>query len=236
MNIRTFFANDAEDSDEIRREKFAIFLVTASCVMASIIWTVLYYFVFGWGLITALPLSFFIIVGTSLVLSHLTKNHRYVIYTLILCILYIPAFVQWSIGGLFDSGIVIIWSFVAPITALMYFTIRRATVWYVLFLVNIGITIFLDDFFASQGEVVADTTKMLFFALNFVFSSSVVYRFSAHFIKTAIVGRIREEKLKQTLLRLNINIDEEQRQKGISEIVDSTFFRNLKEHKEKTRG
>ncbi len=55
MNLRTFFAFDPKDTDEIRLEKFAIFLVAASCCLAGFVWTAMYYFAFGWGLTTILP-------------------------------------------------------------------------------------------------------------------------------------------------------------------------------------
>jgi len=63
MNFRTFFAFDHNDTEENRLEKFAIFLVAGSCSLAGIIWTAMYYLVFGWGLTTALPMFFTIFVG-----------------------------------------------------------------------------------------------------------------------------------------------------------------------------
>ena len=124
MNIRTFFAFNPSDTDEIRLEKFAIFLVAGSCCLASSVWVAMYYFVFGWGLTTILPLAFILIVGSALVISHLSKNHYYAIYAQIICIIYITAFIQWSIGGVFDSGFVLAWAFCGPICALMFFPVR----------------------------------------------------------------------------------------------------------------
>jgi hypothetical protein len=41
------FAFDPKDTEEIRLEKFAAFLVAGSCTFAGCIWTAMYYFVFG---------------------------------------------------------------------------------------------------------------------------------------------------------------------------------------------
>jgi|GEM_PF-5368419 len=65
----------------------------------------MYYVIFGLGLISILPLLFLVIVGSSLIASHITRNHVVTVYTQILCIIYITTFIQWSIGGVFDSGI-----------------------------------------------------------------------------------------------------------------------------------
>src|SRR5881275_1139211 len=80
INLKTSFAFDPKDTEEIRLEKFAAFLVAGSCVLAGCIWTVMYYFVFGWGLTTLLPAFFVIIVGGALFISQITKNHHYAIY------------------------------------------------------------------------------------------------------------------------------------------------------------
>ncbi|TFB10158.1 hypothetical protein E3V55_06400 [Candidatus Marinimicrobia bacterium MT.SAG.3] len=123
---KLFFAFDPKDTEEIRLEKFAAFLVSASCTLAGGIWTAMYYFIFGWGLTSLLPASFTFIVGGALFISHISKNHRYLIYAQIICITYIPAFIQWSIGGVFDSGFVLVWAFVGPMIALMFFSIRQS--------------------------------------------------------------------------------------------------------------
>ncbi|MCI0775313.1 MAG: hypothetical protein J4N97_06250, partial [Chloroflexi bacterium] len=60
------FASKPGDTQVIRSEKVAIFLVAASCSVAGILWAVSYGVIFGWGLTAFLPLAFTIIVGSSL--------------------------------------------------------------------------------------------------------------------------------------------------------------------------
>ena len=69
MNLKTFFAFDPGDNDDIRLEKFTIFLVAASCCAAGLVWTAMYTLIFGFGLIAMLPLSFVLIVGLALLRS-----------------------------------------------------------------------------------------------------------------------------------------------------------------------
>ncbi|MCH8272008.1 MAG: hypothetical protein IIB41_02020, partial [Candidatus Marinimicrobia bacterium] len=159
---KLFFAFDPKDTEEIRLEKFAAFLVVASTTIAGCIWTVMYYFVFGWGLTSLLPASFSIIVGAALFVSHISKNHHYAIYAQIICVIYITTFLQWSIGGVFDSGIVMVWAFLGPMVALMFFSVRQSIFWFLLFITNLVITVLFNDFFASFGETVSENTKLFF--------------------------------------------------------------------------
>ena len=64
--------------------------------------------------------------------------------------------VKWSIGGVFDSGFVLAWATCGPIGALILFPFRKSVIWFLLYLVNVVITVVFDDFFASHGQVVEE--------------------------------------------------------------------------------
>jgi guanylate cyclase len=195
MKIQTYFAFDPQDSDEIRVDKFAIFLVATICWLAGFVWAAMYYYFFGISLITLLPLLFVIIVGSSLLISHLTKNHHYVVYAQIVCIIYITALIQWSIGGVFDSGLVMVWAFLGPIIALMFFSFRISFIWLLLYIVNLAITVIFDDYFTAHGQAVSESTQLFFFLMNMSFASIVVFIFAGYFVNSAINEREKANKL-----------------------------------------
>ncbi len=141
MILQTYFAFDPQDTDEIWVDKFAIFLVASICCLASLVWTAMYYFFFGPSLVTLLPFLFFVVVGSALLISHLTRKHYILIYTQIIAIIYITALIQWSIGGVFDSGLVMVWAFLGPMIALMFFSFRISLIWLLLYIVNLAITV-----------------------------------------------------------------------------------------------
>lgn len=188
MKALSAFAYDPNDSEGVRLEKIAILLVSGSCVVAGCVWSLMYYFVFDVGLTTALPLLFVVIVSSSLIVSHFSRNIRYAIYTQIACIIYITSFVQWSIGGIFDSGFVLIWALCGPIVALIYLPIRQAVVWFGLYCVNILITVIFDSYFSSIGLGVNEVTQRIFFLLNILVSSFVIIAFAGYFINKAITA------------------------------------------------
>jgi guanylate cyclase len=192
---RTFFAYDPADDEEVRLEKFAIFLVAVSCCAAGMLWTAMYAAIFGWGWIAALPLAFVLTVGGALAVSHATRNHYILVYAQIICIIAITSIIQWSIGGVFDSGFVLIWALLGPIGAMMFFPSRQASLWFLIFLANLAVTIVFDDFFASRGPGVTDAVRLLFFGMNLGIGSLVIFVFSAYYVTTARAERAKSERL-----------------------------------------
>lgn len=199
MNALTSFAYDPSDTQEIRTEKITALLVAGLCSVAGIVWSAMYAVVFGWGLTAALPLAFTVIVGSALVISHLRRNHHYAVYAQIVCIIGITVLIQWSIGGVFASGFVMVWAFLGPMTALMFFARRQALGWFLVFLASLAVTVFLNDFFASRGQEVAENTMLLFFFMNLGIASTVVFLFAGYFVSNAL-----REREKANVLLLNV--------------------------------
>ncbi len=199
MNPKLLFAYDPSDSDEIRLEKSTIFLVAVSCCLAGMAWTVMYYVVFGFGLVAILPFCFVVIVGGSLAFCHLIRKHQPLVYIQIICIIYITTFLQWSIGGVFDSGFVLVWAFCGPIIALMFFSLKHSMIWFLLYLANIVITVAFDDFFSRYALQTSEDTKVFFFIMNLSVSSLIVFIFAGYFVSSAV-----SEREKANTLLLNI--------------------------------
>ena len=202
--LKLFFAFDPNDPEEIRLEKFAVFLVAGSTTIAGSIWAVMYYFIFGRGLTSLLAASFSIIVGGALFISHKSKNHRYAIYAQIICIIYFTTFIQWSIGGVFDSGVVLVWAFLGPMIALMFLSVRQSIFWFLLYLINLVITVFYNDFFVSIGQEVTEHTKLFFFIMNLSFASTIVFIFANYYVNAAVRQQKKANKLLDTNLQQEI--------------------------------
>lgn len=194
------FAFDAADSDEVRMEKRAIFIAASACSAAGVVWSAMYYPIFGWRLATALPLTFTVIVGASLLVSHVTKNHRPAVWAEILCIIYITAGIQWDVGSLMDTGYVQAWSFLGPILALMFFSLRGSMVFMAIFLLNLGVTLVFGEYFQSRGVSVSPAVRLAFFAMNIGASSAVVFWVTGYFMQTAAREHTRAQGLLLNIL------------------------------------
>ena len=199
MRLLEKFAYNFSDDVEIRQEKVAAVIVAGSCCIAGGIWTLMYYLIFGIGLTAFLPFLFVVIVGVCIIIAHFKKNHLWAVYAQIICIIYITSFIQWSIGGVFDSGFVMAWAFCGPITALMFLSLRQSLFWLFIYLMNIAITVIFNDLFIANGQVVVEGTKVFFFVMNLCVSSLVVFVFAYFFVSSALKER---EKANQLLLNI----------------------------------
>jgi len=199
--LKTFFAYNSNDREEIRLEKFAIFLVAGATAIAGLIWSGMYYWVFGWGLTTFLPAGFTVLVGCSLIVSHVSKNHRFAIYTQIICVIYITFFIQWSIGTLIDSGFVLVWASIGPLTALMFLSVRHSTIWLLLYIFNIAITVIFNDYFVAHGQVVLEEIQLFFFLMNLSVCSVIIFIFASYYVNSSIRERAKAHKLLEANLQ-----------------------------------
>ncbi len=86
---------------------------------------------FGIGLAAILPF-FVVIAGGTLDICHLIRKYLPPDYIQVSFIIYVTTFIQWSIGGVFDSGFVLVWAFCGPIIAPMFFSLKHSMVWLLL--------------------------------------------------------------------------------------------------------
>ncbi|MCZ6684161.1 MAG: adenylate/guanylate cyclase domain-containing protein [Planctomycetota bacterium] len=194
------FAFDPNDSDDIRAQKASIFLVALACCVAGLFWSAMYLAVFGAGLIAAMPLLFSILVGSALIVSHISRDHRIAIHTQIACIVYITTVIQLRIGSVLDSGFVMAWAFIGPLIALMFLSVRAAITWQALFLVNVVVVVVFDDVFAADGQVVTSVERNFFFLMNLGVASLVVFAFAGHFVRNALNEKQKADRLLLSIL------------------------------------
>lgn len=196
------YASRENDSDELRLEKITILLVASSCCLCGCVWGAMYWAIFGLGLTTILPLSFVVIVGATILISAKLRNHRPLVYAQLFCITFISAFIEWSIGGIADAGLVICWSFLGPIGALFFLTVRQAIIWLFIFLALLGPTIVFDEELSARALHAGPAAIKLFFAMNVGMPAIVVFGAAAYFVK-------RTQSLGRTLAIANRQMEDE---------------------------
>lgn len=199
MNILQRFAYDVQDSEHTRLQKLTAIIVSGSCCVCGVIWTLMYFLIYGLCLTTILPSIFVVIVGAAIVVAHYKKTYQIAVYAQIICIIYVTSAIQWSIGGVFDSGFVMAWAFCGPMTALTFFSVRQSSIWFGLFFINIIITVFFNDYLSAHSLDTTQAIRHLYFIMNIGFSSVVVFIFASFFVSNTL----KEEERANSLL-LNI--------------------------------
>jgi len=178
------FARRPDDSDEMAFSKALVLVIALSCCGCGIVWALLYAAVFGPGPTMALPLLFVVLVGAAIAVSARRRDHRPLIYAQIACITWIPAFIEWTIGGTASSGLVIAWSFLGPIGALMFLSFRQALLWMGMFVLIVLVSTIVQPALLGAPLPVGRVTQAAFFAMNVGAASAVVFAAAGWFVRT----------------------------------------------------
>ena len=189
------FAAKEGDSKDVSFNKLLIFIIALSCCFCGMVWSIMYYFVFGVGLTMILPLIFIVVVGGATIISHLIKDHKILIYAQLTCITWISALIQWSIGSMEYSGLVICWSFLGPLGALIFLSLREAIIWMLMFVVIVAISALYEPALLGSPNPVSQSVNNMFYVMNIGISLSVVFAASSWFVQT-----IKKEKLRSDIL------------------------------------
>ena len=219
--LKRFAAEDG-DKPDLSFRKLLILLIALTCCVCGLFWSVLYWVVFGWGFIAFLPLLFVIIVGSAVVVAHYRRNYKVLVYTQILCIMWVTAFIQWSIGGMDESGFVTAWSFVGPLVALIFLSLRESILWMLMFILIIVISTVVDPALLGHKADVSSQARIVFYIMNIGVASSVVFAASAWFTVT-----IKNEKNTADKLLLNILPAEVAEELKGSGKVEPKYFENV---------
>jgi len=132
------------DSQEERRRKVTLVVITGLCTIASVIWGTLYYIVFGPIPTTFITYGFTVVVGIALLIYFLTKRFAFLLYVFFFMILWNPIAMQWSLGGFAASGVLILWALLAPVSSLMFQDIKKAIGWFVAYLMLLFFSLYFD--------------------------------------------------------------------------------------------
>ncbi len=204
------FAKNEKDSPEVSFRRILILFVALSCCFCGFIWGLLYYSIFGKGIITYLPFSFVAIVGSTIIISHLLRNYKVLVYAQLICITWIPMFIQWSIGSIDRSGFVTAWSFLGPLGALIFLKLRQSVLWMIMFIIIVSV-IFEPSLLGEKAEV-THNTRILFYIMNIVMASSVVFVTMAWFARIIQIEKGRSDDLLLNILPTEVA--EELKSKG----------------------
>lgn len=189
------FAHQPEDTEDVTLSKKLILNIAISCCVCGLLWSGIYYSIFGVGLTMALPLVFVVIVGISILISYRIKDHRLLIYAELICITFIPVLMQWSIGSMDESGVVITWCFMGPIGAIIFLTKRHAIFWMLLFLIIVSISAAFEPKLLGYATPVSDKTRALFYIMNLGASSLIVFAAAFYFVNELIKQKLKNAEL-----------------------------------------
>lgn len=193
---------DATDEERLNTAT----LTLAATLMASmaVVWVATYWSLGLWRS-GAIPFCYQVATAAGVLRLARTKRFRPFCQAQLVMILVLPLLLQASVGGFRTSGAVALWALMAPLGALLFEGVGRATVWFVAFVSATAVLGLLDGQIHGEGHV-PDAVVITFFVLNIVGVSTTAFLIVRYFIRERgrILTALRTEQDRSERLLLNV--------------------------------
>jgi adenylate cyclase len=192
------------DTPEIRLEKSILVSASLALIFVTAFYGSIYIF-FQEVVSSLVSFSFSLITITSLVIMNRTGRYREILFLLFLLGLILPFSHTLLLGGLWNSSVVILWSLMIPIGALLYYERKFVIWWWVAYLALLLISVLLQPV-VEQDNNLPKGLIWAFFVLNVGSLSSIILILLSFFIrkKDEAFHLLRLEEQKAENLLLNI--------------------------------
>jgi class 3 adenylate cyclase len=181
-------------SDEERLEAGLFLVATAAASIAGVLWGAAYLAI-GRPVSAIFPGGFAVAaIAVCLVLMQRHRVGRLRELVLGLFVL-LPVLLQISLGGYEKGSAVVVWAFMAPLGALVFFGVRSALPWLVIFAAAVTATAFADPFLAAKVPPLPPAVQAAFFALNLTGVAALVTVVLAYFQHQRDQAMARSESL-----------------------------------------
>jgi adenylate cyclase len=182
-----------EDDAEERLRKAVLTLFASLVAALALVW-VGSYLAAGLPVPAMIPLAYQAGAILGLVYLARTKRLRGVQLSQLWLILLLPPLLQWSLGGFVTGSAVIMWSFTAPLGALLFLGRREAVPWFLAFIGLVAVSGVLEVV-ARRPVVVPRPLSVTFFALNIVGPAVATFMMLRYFVGERDRERLRSERL-----------------------------------------
>lgn len=192
------------DSEEIVLEKKLLFYFSLLVAASAGIWGAIFLY-YGEAAPAGVSLGYtaFTLIGLLIVIR--TGRHRWFLFVQFVCGLAFPFIQMVMLGGLWQSGAVMIWTLITPLGAVVFYPRRQARLWWVAFLILFVLAGFLQDRIVRTNYL-PQSLLSAFTVMNLTVVSSLVLFSLNYFVdkrKEAYrLLRIEEQKADRLLLNV----------------------------------
>ena len=184
-----------DSRDEALRKETLVLAATLISALA-LVWVATYW-ALGLYWSAAIPFAYQVVSIISLAVFAKTKRYRFFRARELALSLVLPFVLQLSLGGFLPSSGVVLWSFTAPLGALLFSGRREAARWFAAFLVVIALSAAIDPFLANKTAEIPRGIVIAFFALNVLGVTGTCYFLLNYFVRerdsaTEIIAAERE--------------------------------------------
>ncbi|HYU56437.1 MAG TPA: adenylate/guanylate cyclase domain-containing protein, partial [Actinomycetota bacterium] len=193
------------DGPEEALRKETLVLSASTITALAVVWVVTYW-ALGLHLSAAIPFAYQVISVVNLSLFARTKRYRFFRASELGLSLLLPFLLQLSLGGFVPSSGVILWSFTAPLGALLFGGRREAVRWFAAFVGVIALAAALDPLLANRTAQIPRGLQIAFFALNVLGVTGTGYFLLHYFVherdRAAAMAAAERERSERLLLNV----------------------------------
>lgn len=226
QKLRSAGISDTDD-ENTRLSKSLLVLASGLVSMASVVWLMLYWSL-GPRLSSTLPFLFQLLLAGNLVLYIKTGRFEWFRASQLALLLFFPFVAQWSIGNFITASGLILWGLLAPIGAVLCMGSRESTPWFVAYIFLTALTGFFDYYLADFNPVgtpeIPTRTSVVFFVLNFVTISAIVFAM----LRFAVAERDRAQRRQADAHRL-LQAEQARSERLLLNILPAPIARRLKD-------
>src|SRR5205823_756548 len=195
---------DQTDSEDERLRNATLTLAATLMAAMAIVWVATYWSLGLWRS-GAIPFGYQLATAAGLLAFAHTRRFGPFQTSQLVMILALPFLLQASLGGFRTSSAVELWAVTAPLGALLFRGVRRATPWFIAFVVATVASGALEPGLHGEGHV-PTSIVIAFFVLNLLGVSTTVYLLLRYFIgeRERVLHALRVEQGRSERLLLNI--------------------------------
>ncbi len=147
---------------------------TALMMVASMLWLAIYWS-FGQRFSTLIPLLF--LLASLCMIVFFLKTRKLPVFCLMQLALFLftPFALQWTMGNFVNSSGVSLWALLAPVSAIVILGTRESVPWFVAYIFMTALSGMFDYTLQFDIKQLDQRTVAVFFVLNFVSISAMVY-------------------------------------------------------------
>ncbi|MEX2459451.1 MAG: adenylate/guanylate cyclase domain-containing protein [Actinomycetota bacterium] len=173
-------ADPTDPPDEaLRKQTLVLSAGVITCL--AVVW-VISYWALGLYLSAAIPFAYQIVSIVNLAIFSRTRRYRFFRASELGLSLILPFALQLSLGGFVNSSGVILWSFTAPLGALLFSERKEALRWSVVFVGVITLAGVLDPLLPDPAGQIPHWVGVTFFVLNVLGVTGTCYLLLHYFV------------------------------------------------------
>ncbi len=208
MSLAVKYGNigcNASDSQELKLQKSFLAYLALFMSAGGLLWgTISLYY--GLGLQSLIPYGYIALSVINMTIFGITKRISFVRTVQVFISLALPFMFQWSLGGFYSSGFIMLWAVLSLIASLSFSKSSNALVWLAIFLALTILSVVYDPFFVSIKPSVLPDRSLNFTAINICTIITMVFFLVAYFVGQQHSAQIKLIEKQQEIEYINLSL------------------------------